>query len=89
MLTDMVTHMDEVKINGLPNPHKWITWQATRRCLTCGVFVDQAEANCWRPVETHLERMNKALAKVLADFTLDSNGTIYYKGVTDGSNING
>lgn len=69
--------------------HRWSPYGLVMRCTDCAVFTEQADAECWRPVETNRDRLSKALAKVLSDFTVADDGTVYYKGMTDGSNING
>lgn len=68
--------------------HEWIPWGIdAKRCFVCGVFTDQADAACLRPALTNLERISAALDTVLADFKVSHDGTVYYKGRTDGSKI--
>jgi len=64
-------------------------WGTNARCVECGIFTEQADANCWQPVKTNRERLSEALEKVLSEFTVAADGTVYYKGHTDGSNIHG
>jgi hypothetical protein len=68
--------------------HTWIAWGLShKRCSVCGVLTDQADANCLRPAKTNRERMREALETVLVDFTVGHDGTVYYKGRTDGSKV--
>jgi hypothetical protein len=72
--------------------HVWIklchiSGEIQVRCLECACFLEQAEAHCLRPVKTHRERLAEALQTVMEDFLVTRDGTVYYKGETDGSRI--